>query len=237
MSEIETPVENSLPEKIAPEPRAVFRVRVAYRRGAALRYVSHLDMQTVWERTLRRAGVALAYSKGFNPRPRLHLASALPLGFTSQHELTDFWLSLPPGSPPPDMGALTRLLETSSPPGLEIETVALADLSLPALQTQVQAAEYLAVPMDAMEADGLSNAVQSLLAAESLMRERRGKPYDLRKLVEALEVRPASDGSPALFMRLTAREGATGRPEEVLDALKLDATVFRVERLKLILGE
>ena len=118
------------------------------------------------------------------------------------------------------MGALTGLLETSAPPGLEIETVALADLSLPALQTQVQAAEYLAVPMDAMEADGLSSAVQSLLAAESLMRERRGKPYDLRKLVEALEVRPATDGSPALFMRLTAREGATGRPEEVLDALE-----------------
>jgi hypothetical protein len=37
-------------------------------------------------------------------------------------------------------------------------------------------------------------------------------------------------------MRLTAREGATGRPEEVLLALGLDPADFRVERLQLILG-
>jgi hypothetical protein len=38
-----------------------------------------------------------------------------------------------------------------------------------------------------------------------------------------------------LYMRLAAREGATGRPEEVLESLGLDPTAARIERTALIL--
>src|SRR5512133_1957686 len=87
----------------APPARSLYRIRLVYARREALRYVSHLDMQLVWERILRRAETPLAYSHGFNPRPRLHLASALPLGFLSRCEMTDFWIDLPAGSPAPDL--------------------------------------------------------------------------------------------------------------------------------------
>lgn len=216
--------------------RSLYRVRVAYTHGEALRYVSHLEMHLVWERTLRRSGVPLAYSQGFSPHPRLHLASALPLGFLSRCELTDFWLDYPGSSPPPDLDALARQVQASAPPGLEITAVELAALDLPALQTQVRSAEYLALSLDPLDPTLLAERVAHLLAADSLPRERRGKPYDLRLLVEALEVRETADGTPALFTRLAAREGATGRPEELLDALGFDSTGFRVERTRLILG-
>jgi radical SAM-linked protein len=217
--------------------KTLHRIRLVYARREALRYTSNLDMQMVWERTLRRAGVALAYSQGFNPRPRLHLASALPLGFLSRCEMTDFWLDLPPGSPPPDLADLTTRIQASAPPGLQILNCASVPLPQPALQTQVRSAEYLAVPLDTLPAGELSQAVERLLAAGQLPRVRRGKPgapgkpYDLRPLVEVLEVRPG----PALFMRLSARESATGRPEEVLAALGQEPTDWRVERVSLIL--
>jgi radical SAM-linked protein len=235
----------------APPAKTLYRIRLVYARGEALRYVSHLDLQTVWERTLRRAGVSLAYSQGFNPHPRLHLASALPLGFFSQHEITDAWLDLPAGSPAPDPRDLAARIQASAPPGLEITHVEIVPLSLPALQTQVQSAEYLAIPLDPQPAGAISQAVAQLLAAGALPRERRGKPgspgkpYDLRPLVEKLEIQlnpPMVDHPPvdpqaglALFMRLSAREGATGRPEEVLAALEQDPTAWRVERIKLVL--
>ena len=38
---------------------------------------------------------------------------------------------------------------------------------------------------------------------------------------------------PAIFMRLSAREGATGRPEEVLDVLGIAFEGTRIERTKL----
>ncbi len=53
------------------------------------------------------------------------------------------------------------------------------------------------------------------MKADSLPRERRGKAYDLRPLVEGLRVEP--DGG--LWMKLAIRPGATGRPEEVMFVL------------------
>src|SRR5512133_3872835 len=179
-----------------PPAKSLYRVRMTYARQDALRYVSHLDMQTVWERTLRRAGVPLAYSQGFNPRPRLHLASALPLGFLSRCELTDFWLDYPPGSPSPDPAELAARIQASAPPGLKIQQREIIPLAEPAIQTQIQSSEYLAVPLDPVSSDQLSQAVADLLAADQLPRERKGKPgtpgkpYDLRPLVETLELQP-----------------------------------------------
>jgi radical SAM-linked protein len=210
---------------------ALQRIRMTYARREALRYISHLDMHMVWERTLRRARLPLAYSKGFHPNPRLHLASALPLGFLSRCELCDFWLELPE---PPDLQDLIAQVQNAAPPGLEITHAEMISLQTAALQTQVIAAEFCAVPLDAMDGAVLAQTVENLLAEPSIPRERRGKPYDLRLLVESLSVQLAE--RPELYMRLTAREGATGRPEEVLLALGYDPASFRVERLALILS-
>lgn len=215
--------------------RDLYRIRVTHSRGEALRYVSHLDMQMVWERTLRRAGVKLAYSQGFSPRPRLHMASALPLGFLSRCEIVDFWIDLPAGAPPPEAEALGGQIQAVAPPGMEILQLVYVPLNLPALQTQVQSVEYHALPLDDLHLDDLRQAVAALLAAPALPRKRRGKEYDLRPLIIALKV--DTSAQPGLYMHLTAREGATGRPEEVLDALGLDPALFRVERTALIFDE
>lgn len=224
------------PASPAPTP-TLYRVRVAYAHHDGLRYVSHLEMHLVWERTLRRAGLPLAYSQGFSPHPRLHLASALPLGFLSRCELADFWLEYPAGAHAPDLEALSRQIQSAAPPGLEIQRVEPVSLNAPALQTQVRSAEYLALPLDPLDPALLAERVAQLLATDSLPRQRRGKAYDLRPLVEAVEVHEGTGGRPALFTRLAAREGATGRPEELLDALGFDPTAFRVERVRLVLTE
>jgi radical SAM-linked protein len=216
--------------------KSLVRIRLHSARGEALRYVSHLDMQLVWERTLRRAKIAMAHSQGFNPRPRMHMASALPLGMLSRCELTDFWMEQP-GASLPDLEGLRQRIQAAAPPGLEITQAAQIALDQPALQTPVRAAEYTARPLDALDAEQITQEAGRLLEASTLPRERRGKAYDLRPLIYALEVRPGMNGAPEIFMRLSAKESATGRPEEVLSALGLDATACRVERTALLLDE
>jgi len=211
------------------------RVRVVYARQEALRYISHLDMKLVWERTLRRAGLPLAYSQGFNPNPRLHMAAALPLGFLSQFEIADFWLETPPGSAPVDTVELVKQVREAAPPGLEIRQAEIVSLQAPVLQTQVHSASYTAIPLNDLDIDRLDQAIKMLLSAPSLPRQRRGKPYDLRPLIDSLDVCLDQEQGPIITMRLAAREGATGRPDEVLDAMGLDPANFRIERTALIL--
>lgn len=202
----------------------VFRCRIYYAKTAALRYTGHLDTLRAWERMVRRARLPLAYSQGFHPQPRIQQACALPLGFTSQAEIVDLWLT-----EHFDPAILKQKLCAAAQPGIEIEQVEQVDLREPALQTRVRAAEYRAGFLDPVGQADLSEKVADLLATAALPREKRGKTYDLRPLVLELACLPGGE-SPVLVMRLSAREGATGRPEEVLSALGLDPSAARVVR-------
>lgn len=198
------------------------RVRLHFAKTEPMRFTGHLDVQRAWERTFRRARLPVKYSQGFTPRPRFHLAAALPLGCTSRHELADVWLE----QPMPLEDIETRLRE-ALPPGLELLAVEAVPDDEPALQTRIQAVEYEVTFLEPVP--DLEARVMALLAAAHLPRERQGKVYDLRPLVEALEVRSTPSG-PVLWMRLTARPGATGRPDDVLNALGIPLEIARVTR-------
>jgi radical SAM-linked protein len=209
------------------------RLRLTFSKSGALRYTGHLDLHSLWERTARRAGLPLAYTQGFHPGPRIQLASALPLGVIGSAEIVDLWLIDSPDSL--DL-PYKELLQSASPPGLVISSVEIVDEHSPALQTQVIAADYVVTFLETVSSSAMDEAISGLLDAASLPRERRGKTYDLRPLIESLEFHPGQGSIPSrLLMRLAAREGATGRPEEVLAALGIPLETARIERTRLIL--
>jgi radical SAM-linked protein len=211
------------------------RLRIYFSKAGALRYTGHLDLQTLWERTVRRAGLPLSYTQGFHPGPKIQLASALPLGFIGCAEIVDIWIDDTTDFLNP---LYKELLQSSSPPGLIISSVEMVDVHSPALQTRVVSAEYEVTLLEPGIDSGLDSRIAALLSAASLPRERRGKPYDLRSLVETLEYYPADVSNPSrLLIRLAAREGATGRPEELLDALGIPFETTRVQRTRLILRD
>jgi radical SAM-linked protein len=189
-----------------------------------MRFTGHLDLQQTWERTFRRAGLPLAYSQGYNPRPKLQLSPALPLGCTSECEMIDIWLEAP--LKPEELR--DRIAE-ALPPGLRISGVGQVPANDPALQNQVTSVEDQVMLPETSGVD-LPKAVDVLLAAREIQRTRRGKSYDLRPLVEALEL--VSQEPRMLVMTLASREGATGRPEEVLLELGLDPADCLIHRTR-----
>jgi radical SAM-linked protein len=209
----------------------ITRIRVTYAKGQSLRFTGHLDLQRLWERLLRRSDLPIRYSQGYNPRARLNLASALPLGVVSEAELLDFWLneSIP-------VETVAKALAQNSLPGLAIKTVQSVSLSEKALQEQMAASDYEIQFYDAQPQDLLEEKVATLLAAESLPRVRRKKSYDLRPLILDLKVLTLADGEPGLQMRLNAAPGATGRPDEVLEELGFSNTEYLACRTGLILS-
>ncbi len=210
----------------------ITRIRVEYTKEDSLRFTGHLDLQRLWERALRRSGLPVRYSQGYNPRARLNLASALPLGFTSQVELLDFWMDAPR-----PLTEVRQRLSASVPEGIRIKSVREVDLREDALQTRMKASQYLVTFFETQNPHGLKARVEALKAAETILRTRRKKTYDLRPLILALEITPAEDDAPALFMHLIARPGATGRPDEVMESLGFPNTDYLVRRTALILDE
>jgi radical SAM-linked protein len=207
------------------------RIRISFWKTEAMRFTGHLDLFKTWERTLRRARLPLAYSQGFHPQPRINLACALPLGFTSQCELVDIWLD-----DDIDQEAIHSALEPALPPGIRVTKIEVVQHSLPSMQSLIQSAEYRITLLD--NALNLDENIRSMLMAETLPRSRRNKSYDLRPLIEVLErLLDDPDGNAQLLARLSARDGATGRPEELVEALGFSALAARYHRMRLFIAE
>lgn len=90
------------------------RIWLRYEKNTHAKYISHLDFLRAMTRTLKRAGIPVSYSQGFNPHPKLSFALPLPLGTTSITELmeieTDFDM---------DLTKLIDLLNDASPLGIK----------------------------------------------------------------------------------------------------------------------
>lgn len=208
------------------------RLRVRFARGEAVKFISHLDLMRLWQRALRRAGMPLAYSEGFNPHPRLSLAAPLPLGVTSEAELMDVqvhkWVS-----PHFFTGALSEQL----PAGIEIRQVYPISLTLPSLQSQVRFAEYQ-VEVETEEKN-IEAKLASLLALKQLpwqhQRDTGPKSYDLRALIDDLWLIGSQPAVSTIGMRLRCDSHGSGRPEQVTAALGFSQYPRSIQRTKLIL--
>jgi radical SAM-linked protein len=84
------------------------------KRGRA-KYISHLDLMRAMSRAVRRAGLPIWYTEGFNPHPYLSFALPLPLGQEGLREAMD--LRLPEGMP---LDEITRRFGGVLPEGIEI---------------------------------------------------------------------------------------------------------------------
>jgi len=97
------------------------RIVFTFSKYDAAVFISHLDLMTVFERAIARAGYSARFTEGYNPKPRIEFANPLSLGCASDEEaaavdLYDF-------DSPPDF---VRRLSEALPRGLEIRRAALA---------------------------------------------------------------------------------------------------------------
>jgi len=210
------------------------RLRIRFSREEQIKFISHLDMIRLWQRALKRAGIPLAYSEGFNPRPRVSLAVPLALGITSEAELMDIFCSRLV-SPHWFTEAVNRQL----PPGIRILQVHPIDLNLPSLQSQIRHIEYKVEVETEMGPKDIEAKISSLLSAEQLLWQHRRdtgmRSYDLRALIDDLWLIDYQQPYCTLGMRLRCDSGGSGRPEQVTTALGFTGYPRSMHRTRLIL--
>jgi len=210
------------------------RLRVRFNRGEEVKFISHLDIMRLWQRALRRAGIALAYSQGFNPHPRISLAAPLALGITSEAELMDIfctrWVS-----PHFFITAVSQQL----PPGIKILQVYPISLTMPSLQSQVRYAEYKVEIETEKGQQDVETALTNLLSVKHLpwqhQRDTGPRSYDLRALIDDLWLIDYHPTYCAIGMRLRCDNSGSGRPEQVAAALGFSHHPQSIHRTRLIL--
>lgn len=213
----------------------VQRLRLTFTKEGSTRYIGHLDLARALERAFNRAKLPLAYSQGFNPHPKMQMASALPLGYASKCELVDILLT-----EKMDVEEARAQIMARMAPGIVVSGIDDVPLSEPALQAQTVSAHYSAVLLDPVDLTELKGRIEALLASESHMRElvrgKKRKSYDLRPLIKVLTLDETRGGSPILDMELALMPGMTGRPDELLQALEIDPLSARISRTKIVLA-
>jgi radical SAM-linked protein len=156
------------------------------------------------------------------------LASALPLGITSECEILDVSLREPVA-----LDGLEERITSVSPVGLAIYVINEVPVRSPALQTLVRSAEYRIHFEDSIDTDHLRQKAAALLASETIAttRERKGKPVtsNIRPLIYNLSI----DGKGDLIAHLAVGDQGNVRPDEVLRQMGFDGVFYTVHRFRL----
>jgi radical SAM-linked protein len=200
------------------------RLRITFGKIGSQKYVGHLDLAKTWERILRRADLGLSYSQGYNARPKMQLAAALPLGVTSECELLDIWLDHP--SP---IEGLAEHLSSVSPPGLPVHRIEEISLKAPPMQTLLESSSYVITPIELVDVEDLRRRVRDLMAQTRLIRTHRDRPYDLRPLIYTMIVNDEGQ----IRTEVVLSEQGTARTDELLDALGLRDVPMSVHRVQI----
>jgi radical SAM-linked protein len=164
------------------------KLRLRYSKLGKIRFISHRDTARVWERAMRRAGLPVATSAGFTPRPRLSFGLALPTGAESVAEYLDFEVLdgvLSDG----DVDALAGALDEVLPTGVATMAVAWREAGAGSLQEDVTTVTWEVTVPGGFDAEG---AVERVVGAATLPleRERKGERRvdDVRPAIRALAV-------------------------------------------------
>ncbi|MBP7332606.1 MAG: hypothetical protein BWY65_00099 [Firmicutes bacterium ADurb.Bin373] len=154
------------------------RYRMMYAKEGPAKYISHLDLIRAFERAARRAGLPIAFTRGFNPHAKLSFAAPLAVGTAGEAEFADIELDrdIP-------AGVVAKSLAAAMPDGLRLIEVRPVAQSAPALMAIVDRAAYTAraALIAPPQNETLQRTVDSFLARPEILVERRSKTGDKRK--------------------------------------------------------
>ncbi len=199
------PLEHTDSKPITPTYR---RYRLLFSKLSDARFLSHLELISVFSRAIRRAGIPVRFSKGFHPLPRIIFGGALPVGIESLAEFVDIEIE---GYMRPDEivirlnAQLPQGLRVSDCWGIPLKSGPVSD-SIRKIKYLVSANSQIKTPLS--KVNDVKEAVSSFLSKENffLFQRKKGRTQevDLRAMVDDLTFK--ND----LSLEISIRSGMAG---------------------------
>ncbi len=191
------------------------KLRVRATKIGKVRFTSHRDAARMWERALRRAGLPVAFTEGFTPRPKISFGLALPTGAESIAEYVDIELQREIAATDVDLDTLPARLSEALPNGFDVLVAGEREQGVDSLQEAVTSCTWelwspLLTAADHRDAGRLLESTELVLE-----RERKGKRSadDVRPMI--LDLRPDSSGDRLIAELVTI--GRALRPAELAE--------------------
>jgi radical SAM family uncharacterized protein/radical SAM-linked protein len=189
------------------EPTVYKKLRVVYAKQGPAKFFGHLELVNIFLRALKRAGIAVKFSEGFHPKPKVSFEDPLPVGIESRNER--FIVIVPDSVQPP---AVVEGLNAHLPEGLVIRQCQIA--SQKTQTTRPKRIRYrVAFKADLFDKAKLM-AFNRRANAPVTLTNRKGKlkKIDLKDIVEGCELM----NTRQLMLTLKSEAGKTIRPFDVL---------------------
>jgi radical SAM family uncharacterized protein/radical SAM-linked protein len=191
----------------AEKPMAFKKLAVYYSKRDGARYFGHLELINIFQRALKRAGIAVRFSQGFHPKAKIAFDDPLPVGIESQQER--LMITVPDFIHPRDV---KTALNHQLPAGLEITHCQFVSKKAPAslperLRYRVSLQEAL---FDKFRLKAFNERPDFFIT----LTRRKGKlkKIDLKDIVINSELIDSSH----LDLTLVSEPGKTVRPFDVL---------------------
>ena len=195
------------------------RMALEFAKKDAAAFISHLDLQRAFSRAIRRSGMPVKLSEGFNPHYTVSFASALALGLPSECECVEMQLTkeVTPAE-------FLQAMSASLPPGLAAKRAVQLKDEAPKLMAALAEAEYIAELVDA-DLTAVDAALHEIIASEAVVVMRSVKGVQKQVNIRPMITKMALSGN-TLVMQLWAGPTGSLRPDLLLDELKRRAGNF-----------
>ena len=188
------------------------KIRIDFTKRGDLRFISHRDVMRLLEHAVRRSGLPVRMTEGFNPHPRIVVPHSLALGIASEAETAEIELSRWV-----NIQEITPCLQEFLPEEMEIRSVSLLK---PVRRSSVLTEITYTVTLPGELRDLLNpDKVLAFLDQSTIPYVRRAH----KKKDENINLRPFITGMEmidnGIRMTLAVTSGRTVKPDEVLAAL------------------
>lgn len=189
-----------------------------------LRFISHQEMLRVWHRGLIRSGVAVCFSEGFNPHPRISLPLPRSVGLEAEDEVACVWIEYPENAPL-DISEAKARISKQLPAGC-----LLTDMEMPAGKISFQAVGvmyFLPVPVSEEIRTAAGNLLSRLAASEQITVERRVDETARRRVVEVNEyISSISIDDKGVSVECRIKPAGSIRVDEIMSLLHIDVSLL-----------
>ena len=160
------------------------RIGIRFSRVGGTRFISHIDMQRTFSRALRRSGLPVKKSEGFNPHIVMSFAAAMSVGMETMGDYIEFATVTDV-----DVTTLPEVFNECLPHEIRALKIGVIPEGTKRLMASVTESEVEYVPLSEADRENLLKGLAAILKSEEYIIEKKGKK-GYKKVLKPVNIRP-----------------------------------------------